>query len=358
MLGGIPVGSVLATRCFEVLSGAALRSASSGEESVYCSVDNLTFQIRSTIPSLVAPLVPALDHLRIAESDNPDLVIRVHRGDRSELDFPLAGTSPGDRAVDHNRDETNPVAYFSDEYTQGIFKYKTGALSFFNGARRLAVHWLDNGNDIPVFERDRPLREILKWWLGTHGFMVLHAACVSHAGVGVLLVGGSGAGKSSIALSCLQSGFQYLGDEYVPVHCKAAPTAYCFYSSGRLATKDVSWYPGFASLLRDAPVVDPGKALLFLNLRLPEQITPSCRIGAIVAPRITGEAASQIRKASPAKIVTACAPSTIFQQPGSGRRDFSAIADLAGRVPCYILEAGTRRDEIPGILRKLLKELG
>jgi hypothetical protein len=49
------------------------------------------------------------------------------------------------------------------------------------------------------------------------GLVPLHAACVGLAGRGLLLVGGSGAGKSTIALQALLAGFDMLAEDSVYV---------------------------------------------------------------------------------------------------------------------------------------------
>ena len=45
--------------------------------------------------------------------------------------------------------------------------------------------------------------------------MSLHAACVGHAGRGVLLMGPSSSGKSTVTLQCLLQGFDFLSEDSV-----------------------------------------------------------------------------------------------------------------------------------------------
>jgi len=47
------------------------------------------------------------------------------------------------------------------------------------------------------------------------GLVPLHAACVGRDGRGVLLMGASGAGKSTVALQCLLQGFDFLSEDSV-----------------------------------------------------------------------------------------------------------------------------------------------
>jgi hypothetical protein len=53
---------------------------------------------------------------------------------------------------------------------------------------------------------------------GSSAHVLLHAACVARPGGGaVLLVGGPGAGKSTLAAACLGAGFAYLSDELAAI---------------------------------------------------------------------------------------------------------------------------------------------
>jgi len=49
----------------------------------------------------------------------------------------------------------------------------------------------------------------------TQGLVPLHAACVGRSGRGILLMGSSGAGKSTVALQCLLQGLDFLSEDAV-----------------------------------------------------------------------------------------------------------------------------------------------
>jgi hypothetical protein len=60
------------------------------------------------------------------------------------------------------------------------------------------------------------------------GLVPLHAACVGIDGRGILLMGASGAGKSTVALQCLLEGFDFLSEDSVfvaPLSMRATGTA-------------------------------------------------------------------------------------------------------------------------------------
>jgi hypothetical protein len=58
--------------------------------------------------------------------------------------------------------------------------------------------------------------------LGTQYLMAVHAACVRFQGHGVLLVGESGAGKSSLAYACTRRGWTYVSDDAISVVLRRA----------------------------------------------------------------------------------------------------------------------------------------
>ena len=45
-----------------------------------------------------------------------------------------------------------------------------------------------------------------------------HASCVDFDGHGVLILGSSGSGKSSLALACISIGARLVGDDYVDLN--------------------------------------------------------------------------------------------------------------------------------------------
>lgn len=49
--------------------------------------------------------------------------------------------------------------------------------------------------------------------LETRYLVTIHSACVQHRGIGILLAGASGAGKSSLAYACARRGWTYISDD-------------------------------------------------------------------------------------------------------------------------------------------------
>jgi len=65
----------------------------------------------------------------------------------------------------------------------------------------------------------------LAWVLGAHGRFVLHAAAVARDDRALLVLGHTGAGKSTLSGACLEAGWQLLGDDQVVLDASTAPAA-------------------------------------------------------------------------------------------------------------------------------------
>jgi hypothetical protein len=81
---------------------------------------------------------------------------------------------------------------------------------------------LDDGEPVLIEVEERHAVGTLVWWLNrlvaaSSSHLVLHAGCVAGRTGGVLLPGGSGAGKSWLTGACVDDGLAYLSDEHAVV---------------------------------------------------------------------------------------------------------------------------------------------
>jgi len=317
--------------------------------------------LRFTHPLLESILTPALAHLRIDGRDSePELTITVTEGEAPAAELELLARfdgMAGDEGVGGDRRIVNPVNYYRDGSLQLLQQTRSGIVSLLDVARKRAMYRVPDARHLPDHEHDRPLRYILSWWSSSLGLQMIHGSAAATPDGAALMVGGSGSGKSTAALACLDRGLDFLGDEYVLVGLDPEPTVHCLYSSGRIGVEDARRFPRLRGWLDGARIVDPAKAMLFLHALDPERLAGSRPIRAILVPRIGDRDRPRISAVSPATVLKACAPSTIFQQPGSGRTHLGFMAELVRRVPGYALELGEDRlataEAIAGLLSGL-----
>lgn len=87
-------------------------------------------------------------------------------------------------------------------------------------------------------------------WLKERGLFPIHAACVSEKGHGILIVGKPGAGKSTLSVSAVRAGFQFLGDEQPLISRRSSKLRiYAFPRRIRLDQSVAEIFPELRSLL-------------------------------------------------------------------------------------------------------------
>jgi len=132
--------------------------------------------------------------------------------------------------------------------------------------------------------------------LASHrGFFGLHAAAVTRDGVGYLLPGASGSGKSSLCLTMVRDGFRYLTDDFVLLtggldNLRCVP----FFRTFNL---DVAWAERFPELsfIQDLPPVH-GKRMVDPELCYPGSRTDSFCPTYLLFPTIVARPESTVRR--------------------------------------------------------------
>jgi hypothetical protein len=209
-----------------------------------------------------------------------------------------------------------------------------------------------------IHERARPLEWPLRFWLRHLGLPVIHAGLVARDGAGVLIAGPAGAGKSTVALACVDGGLEYLADDKVGLETVGA-TAYVGHRLYRsiLASVDVlDRFPHLRSHAQRRDTDGEGKAILMVSELFPAQLSGSCRIEAIVLPRVdAGLPASQLRPARRAEAVTRMLPNCLPLYPTWDRDDFRRLGNLVQSVPVFWLDIGGSPSSLPALIESLAR---
>jgi hypothetical protein len=226
-------------------------------------------------------------------------------------------------------------------------------------AHNRAFYWKSDTEPLPYYETTSPFRSLLHGWMRSQSCYFIHGAAVGYAEGGVMLVGKGGSGKSTSALSCLESSLNYAGDDYCIVSGDQAHgfDVHSLYCTAKLVeSKNLEAFPAIAgNVINPVRVADEKVAL---SLRKSSKLLKQFPLRAILVPVITGGLTSSIVPCSPHEAVMAIAPTTLSQLPFSGSDELRFMGNLARAVPTYRLLLGTQLDAVPTVIEALLASLG
>jgi len=299
-------------------------------------------RITATDRPLGQKLLRSLAHLRVDDHGPYSLEVIVCEGRQLGRDpYRMFGraTSPSGRAV---------VVRGSGSFFR--FDPGDGILNVLDRTRRRAIFWAADQATLPYWEEHAPFRHIFGWWLEAEGFTVAHAAGVGTSDAGAIVVGASGSGKSTVALSCLGSGLRCSGDDYQLVQTDGQPHTFSLYSCVKLEPDGVAWFPRLAG---SAEMVG-GKARFFLNELWPEVLTRGFPIRAVLVPKITG-GTSRLVPISGGAALAALAPSSILQLRAVQGDPLGAMARIVSYAHTFRLELGNDMEHVSSLVHQALE---
>jgi hypothetical protein len=221
-----------------------------------------------------------------------------------------------------------------------------------------AVGSVGDASLLTGYARARPVETPLLFWLRDRGVPLVHAGLVSRDEEGVLLLGRSGAGKSTAALACVGAGFDFLGDDKTAL-LRDADGAYVGWSLTSAAQLEPHQLDRFPTLAPHAvPDPDPeGKAVVLLSRLGSANLRARVRLRALAVLRITRDAPPPPAPAPPRDALVAAGLSTVLQLPIDRTRSLGVLADLVARVPAYWLDLGPDLEDIPRRVTRILADV-
>lgn len=316
----------------------------------YC-IAGYKIRLRFAGSALIPYMTPALAHLATEPVSDPALTVCLWDSTSTNVVMP---PPPWRRNQYHPK--RGEIMGFNTERIHTSFQWGAYALSLLDNERNLGIYWVDTTEQIPYWETGSPLRTIFNVWLSQRGIQLVHAGAVGIPSGGVLLVGKGGSGKSTTALTCLNSELFYASDDYSLIQSEPNPTVFSIYSTGKKNADDVERLPFLGSAISNRERLESEKALYFINDHFPEKILPSFPLKAILVPRITGKTDTTLTATSPAAALTALAPSTMLQLAGAGKEACQLMMKALTQVSCYYLELGTDLKQIPEVILQLLSK--
>jgi hypothetical protein len=314
-----------------------------------------SIRIRCAGPALPDLLLAALDHARDDDpSGEADVTFDVFDTRTSGVHpprFPWTPRDVGARGEIAGGDGDVRALFHGDLLAP---EHDFRAVSVFSRRRAHGALWVLSPDRVPWWERAAPLRTLLHWSLADPPRRLLvHAAAVGGASRGALLIGAGGSGKSTTAVACVEAGMRAAGDDYVLLDAVAS-VAHPLYGTAKLAPRSLALVPGVATAVRHDGGCDAEKLVVDLAGRWPARMARPVSVDALVIPRIVQRGRTRLVRGSGADALRALAPTTIFQLPGDNRALLGVLAELARRLPAYVLELGGPPSEAVAELDRLL----
>ncbi len=240
------------------------------------------------------------------------------------------------------------------------FEREATRLSFDRAERRI-VGCVAGADQLSQLDRGRPFRDPLLLWHQDRGVETVHAALVARDGHGILFGGAGGAGKTSTALACLQSGFTYLSDDYVGLETVGPQQfiGHSLFCSAHLEPHQAAKFPSLRAHAQAPNVPQDDKSLLILSEVFPDRLGCQAQVRVLALPSIHKETRhTTYRVASKAEALLSLAPSSLLMQPASAQRQrgFEKLVAMVESVPVYRLDLGNDLGRIPSCVESLLHE--
>lgn len=224
-----------------------------------------------------------LQHLTVADEKPADEEVFVWEDSIAQI-APEEDMIPMDRRALHYHQGTGYKLLFP-----GVVKRQASR----DIRRRRTYITFENGHVYPESYINKPFVNEMQWWLEDR-YYLMHGACVGMNGNGALITAPSGKGKSTLALSGLVCGMEYISEDYVLVSREGELLGNFIFPTGFLLEDTLEMLPDLKDgiLLYDR---SRNKYLADLS-RYRAQFKDRLRIRCLIYPEVTDRRSPEIRK--------------------------------------------------------------
>jgi len=277
---------------------------------------------------------PAFEHLTALPNDGPppDDALTVFLWDTAS-----SGVQPPSPPWSSRHFQMRgEVSHDFDAHLRLSFRIDSGVLSFFDARTRTAVCWVRDPASMPPWEEASPLRPILAWWAEQTGRQLAHGAAVGTREGAVLLAARGGSGKSTTALAALEDGMLYLGDDYVMLEPGPPLRVASLYATAKLIPQNLDErLPALRALVTGRHDIEQDKVTLGLHAAFASRMVKQLPLRAVVIPSVAPDGKLALSPATGGEVLSAIAPTTLFQLPNAGGEALRRMARLLADAPRY-----------------------
>ncbi|MGZ3313215.1 MAG: glycosyltransferase [Caulobacteraceae bacterium] len=299
-------------------------------------------------PRLEQEFMGALAHLKCDAAREPSATFYVWDSDSTGV---AMVPPPCHRSAFTDRGD---IWGFSSLVVRSAFHWSEFSVNLLDVAGGVGVYWIDTTDNLPFWTKSAPLRSLFHWLMEHHGLQLMHAAAFGDANGGVLVTGKGGVGKSTTALAALDSGMDFIGNDYLVVGLEPVPTAYTLYATAKLEPHQAERFPGFAALAQGPAPGEGEKVVLYLHPDRRSQIVRSLPLKWVLTPKFNDSEETGFEAVSPVEVHRASAFTSMSQLPHAGIRTHDFIGRLIEQVPSRRILLGRDIPGVPRAIRDLL----
>jgi len=202
-----------------------------------------------------------------------------------------------------------------------------------------------------------PLMELLK----RRQRYSLHAAGVCMDGMGILMPGTSGAGKTTLTLAMLRAGWDLLSDDMLflahePVHEPDGIEVLAFPDAIDVTDATTRFFPELQDWVRPPK----GHGWVKHQLRFETVYGPrfvwTCKPSVLVFPAVAEAVTSQLTPITHDTALLELVPNVLLTEAVSSQQHLDRLAALVRTCRCYRMAVGRDFDDMPALLRRLIAD--
>jgi hypothetical protein len=288
-------------------------------------------------------------HLKLKEMspfNDLDLTIDIWDKSKTGISGPIDSISEKQvelRTVTSSAD-SRIVASRDSETSLFLDRKEKRIIASFASARRM------NNYDL-----SKPFNKILALWYRDMNIEIIHASMISKEGKGILFLGKGGSGKTTAALSCLNAGFNYLGDDHVGLSWKDNSfTGHSLYASALIYANHLKRFPQLQKFEMKNNFNNDEKSIIYFSNGYLNKIDRYAEVTVLLLPKVGDSTHTNFRKAGKSETLLAIAPSSLRLQISPNQKGFDIISRLVDKIPAYWIELGSELDEIPDRVNEII----
>ncbi|KAA0993490.1 phosphoenolpyruvate carboxykinase (ATP) [Dyadobacter aurulentus] len=298
-----------------------------------------TIHLRTPSLALREKFLPTLAHLSdTTEEKKPELTIWY--ADDNTLPQPMkAPPLEGFNAQGYHADlDQGDIQIFFQPWQTQIFLYSR--------SKSIGIYWVQQAEQVPWWECTFSFRALFHLWTHALPAQLVHAGTMAKNGIGVLIPGQSGSGKSTSCLNLLRAGYEYLGDDYVWVELGEEIKVFTLYQTAKVEpdnflTRFSDWEP----FLRNKTTFKEQKAIFHVTDIFPEAGISVSPVKAILLPKVAHQEYTGFEKANPTQALMAMAPTTLHHLPYGRTNSYRKLMKVASLLPGYHWNLGTNQKQ-------------